>query len=525
MSLKPHIYKKQFHSMRLKALIISIILMPALACPAELHGQKQEKPTRQMALEAFSSGNYGQAYSAFSDLLVIYPRDPLYKYYAGASLVELGKDPATASDLLKQAIDAASFKTLPHDALFYLGRAEQMQGNFDEAIRAFNRFGVEAGRRAARQKNVDDYILQSKNRQGRIQPEVFVAQTPAVARNEPAPLAAARNEPLPPAVEKTMEETLEKQFRSDSIKRAAGGAKPVQQRPVTRVEEQVPRQVNAVKEEPVQQKSPEKEVIQQKPSASVTGKSDVQDLQAGGSVSLKQLTGSQSGVFSVFEVLPEPVTDPRIQVTINPEIPEGLIYRIQIAVFRNPVAMSFFKGLSPIYGFKAEGSSSVTYYAGMFRRAADARKALTSVRANGFRDSFVAALMNGKTVSGERAAVLEEEWGNKPLFSVSAVKDPAIDTIPPTLVFSIEVARSKQPLTKETVNGYVKTAGNKGLDVRQLEDGNFVYLIGNFITFESADEYAALLVRNGYRDAKVTAWLGRRELDVKTAKELFENLQ
>jgi hypothetical protein len=503
MSLKPHIYKNQFHSMKLKALIISIMLMTVLATPADLHGQKQEKPTRQMALEAFSSGNYSQSYSAFSDLLVTYPRDPLYKFYAGASLVELGKDPATASGLLKQAIDAASFKTLPPDALFYLGRAEQMQGNFDEAIRAYNRFGVEAGRRAARQKNVEDYILQSKNRQGMIQPEVIVAQTPVEVRNEPTPKTATRNEPLPPAVEKTMEETLEKQFRSDSMARAAGGTKPIQQRPVT----------------------PVKDPVQQNPSPPDTPKPDVKDSQAGASVSLKQLTGNQSGVFSVFEVLPEPVTDPRIQVTINPEIPEGLIYRIQIAVFRNPVAMSFFKGLSPIYGFKAEGSTSVTYYAGMFRRAADANKALSSVRAKGFRDSFVASLMNGKRVSAERAAVLEEEWGNKPLFSISASKDPALDTIPPALVFSVEVARSKQPLSKETVNGYVKTAGNRGLDVRQLEDGNFVYLIGNFITFESADEYAALLVRNGFRDAKVTAWLGRRELDVNTAKELFENLQ
>jgi tetratricopeptide (TPR) repeat protein len=514
MSLKPSIYKSQFHSMRLKALIISIIMMPVLACPADLHGQKQVQPTRQLALEAFSSGNYSEAFSAFSDLLVTYPRDPLYKFYAGASLVELGRDPVTASDLLKQAIDAASFKTLPPDAFFYLGRAEQMQGNFDEAIRAYNRFGVEAGRRASRQRNVEDYIQQSRNRQGRIQAQTIVAQTPADEKKEPNPPAAKRNESLPPAVEKNMGETLEKQFRSDSIARAAAGAKTAQQRQVTPVKE------------PVQQNMPEKAAVQQKPSAADSNITDAKEMQPpAAQVNLKQLTGNQSGVFSVFEVLPEPVTDPRIQVTINPEIPEGLIYRIQIAVFRNPVAISFFKGLSPIYGFKAEGSTSVTYYAGMFRRAADANKALSSVRAKGFRDSFVASLMNGKRVSAERAAVLEEEWGNKPLFSISASKDPALDTIPPALVFSVEVARSKQPLSKETVNGYVKTAGNRGLDVRQLEDGNFVYLIGNFITFESADEYAALLVRNGFRDAKVTAWLGRRELDVKTAKELFENLQ
>ena len=52
-----------------------------------------------------------------------------------------------------------------------------------------------------------------------------------------------------------------------------------------------------------------------------------------------------------------------------------------------------------------------------------------------------------------------------------------------------------------------------------------VYLAGKFITYESAEEYAGLLARNGYRDAKVTAWLGKKEIPVDTAQQLFENLE
>ena len=41
---------------------------------------------------------------------------------------------------------------------------------------------------------------------------------------------------------------------------------------------------------------------------------------------------------------------------------------------------------------------------------------------------------------------------------------------------------------------HLKTmAGNRGLDILHLTDGNIVYLIGKFITFESAAEYADLL--------------------------------
>jgi sulfur carrier protein ThiS len=65
-------------------------------------------------------------------------------------------------------------------------------------------------------------------------------------------------------------------------------------------------------------------------------------------------------------------------------------------------------------------------------------------------------------------------------------------------------------------------AGNRGFDIIQAEDESLVYLIGKFITFESASEYADLLRRNGYSEAKVVAYVGNREIPLETAKELFE---
>jgi hypothetical protein len=68
-------------------------------------------------------------------------------------------------------------------------------------------------------------------------------------------------------------------------------------------------------------------------------------------------------------------------------------------------------------------------------------------------------------------------------------------------------------------------AGSRGLDILHDTDGNNIYLIGKFITFESAAEYADLLVRNNYRSAKVVAWLGSKEVPVDTARQLFNDLQ
>jgi hypothetical protein len=68
-------------------------------------------------------------------------------------------------------------------------------------------------------------------------------------------------------------------------------------------------------------------------------------------------------------------------------------------------------------------------------------------------------------------------------------------------------------------------AGNRGLDILLLEDGKIDYLIGKFITFETASEYSDLLKRNGYRDTQVVAWLGKKEIPIETARQLFEKLK
>jgi hypothetical protein len=65
-------------------------------------------------------------------------------------------------------------------------------------------------------------------------------------------------------------------------------------------------------------------------------------------------------------------------------------------------------------------------------------------------------------------------------------------------------------------------AGNRGFEIIRTEDGTLIYLIGKFINFESASEYADLLKRNGYRDVKVVAYMGSKEIPVETAKQLFE---
>lgn len=119
-------------------------------------------------------------------------------------------------------------------------------------------------------------------------------------------------------------------------------------------------------------------------------------------------------IYYYFEVLDNPVTDPGAKIEIDPDVPDGLNYRIRVAVFRNPVSPKVFRGITPVYGFSTEGSDLKKYYVGMFRRLSDAREALAEVKGNGFSDAFITSFEGHTPVSANKAALLEQEWGQKP---------------------------------------------------------------------------------------------------------------
>lgn len=538
----------------------------------------QAKPSRQSSLETFSEGKYALAYNQFSELLISYPKDPLYKYYAGVCLVKLERDPEKASLLLQQAMQgAAVVRTVPSDAVFYLGRAQQMSGRFSEALESYTRFGELSGRKAAKELGVPEYIQQCNNKDGQLLKTETGKTINSGEEVSDAEIVAKTS--LPPDYEKLLDAALNFQFKADSLREIAAeqklglGKVPENQKAAARkkitgiellaasYQKEADSKISEAEflkdGRPVEAKVPDANTYS--PEDSVTGNKNVlkiTEITDPGIImdTVGTIKGNQqqpeikdskepvnkSGeritpilnnertveVFSVFKVIEKPVYSVNDKITINPKVPEGLVYRIQVAVFRNPVAPSFFKGITPVYGFRGTGTDRTNYYAGMFRRSSDAAKAVAVIKSKGFKDAFVVAFSGTKPVSAERAVVLEKEWGKRPLIKELKPAPGVIrDTLTPTLVFRIEVNRSVKPLKDEITQEIKKIAGNRGMDILTADDGKFVYLIGKFITFESAEEYNDLLIRNGYREAKVVAWMGENEIPVETAKLLFEKLE
>jgi hypothetical protein len=498
----------------------------------------QKKPTRQSSFEAFSKGDYEKAYIEFSELLLIYTKDPLYKYYSGVCLVKLNSAPTKAVDLIQQSLQGATaVKSISSDAWFYLGRARQMAGSYLDAVEAYNLYTEEAGKKLAREQGVPQYIQQCMDNKGALSPSE--AKKEPVAE-KPKPLepkttatvavAAAASPPPPPPVMPTAEkkvspkktvsseyelilsQALEYQIKADSLNALGYGSQAASfQKMADAKYEEARLAMN-----PQQKKTDQAPLVIQSTPAALASNSNEPEKVAG-------KAAIPAGSLMFFEILPKPVTDPKAKIVIDPEIPEGLVYRMQMGVFRNPVTPSFFKGITPVYGFRVAGTDKTNYYAGMFRRMADAKQALAAVKAKGFKDSFIVALVANKAVSADRAVMLEKEWGDKPFAGIKGQGSLApSDTIPPELLFRVEVIRSAKPLKEDATDAVRKLAGSRGLDIRSTDDGKTSYLVGKFITFDSAAEYAGLMVRNGYPEAKVVAFLGQKEIPVETAKGLFE---
>jgi hypothetical protein len=517
-----------------------VLFLAAVFAFAALTATAQEapvKPSKGEALAAWDRGNYELAYEHFNGLLLLYSRDPLYRYYTGACLVEMERDIPRAVNLLGSAINSSvNLKSVPDEVWFFYGRALQMDGSFDQATEAYKRFEKDAGRKIAQGYEVQKYLEQCSLKQGSLSRNSAPVAAPAPVAVVTAPrqeqakdqvtttpghdIPAARGEvsEVPGEYFLILEDGLQKQHEADSLndradKAATGAGITDSGRPGA---EQGSDTDMAGRAAESQKKADSLFLIlgdnskttREQPSAFLT-------------------EPTPSYLLTRFEVRQGQAYSEKNPVPVDNAMPSGLIYSIQIAAFRNTVSPSLFRGLYPVYGKLRKESGTTYYYTGLFRRLNDARLALPEARKTGFPDAFIIALMDGTQVSMERAVLLEKEWADKPLEGQDPVRaqknsQELTGQVPVvTLSFRAEVMRLNKPVKPEMVEKLELLAGNRGLDMIKNNVGETVVLIGNFITFESADDYVSLLIRNGYSTARVAAYVGTREIPVEAARELL----
>ena len=144
-----------------------------------------------------------------------------------------GREPSKAASLLNEAAyESGAIRSVPPDCFFYLGRALQMSGKFQEAIQAYNRFAGQAGKKSSKEMNVPELIRQCNEQKGKIADTEFHEQEKAVRDSAFTIIPGKaieedtagktlvmknRIDSLPPEYDKLLDQALESRIKADSI--------------------------------------------------------------------------------------------------------------------------------------------------------------------------------------------------------------------------------------------------------------------------------------------------------------------
>lgn len=124
---------------------------------------------------------------------------------------------------------------------------------------------------------------------------------------------------------------------------------------------------------------------------------EIQNILAGPAVVLTEEEKTSMAV-KVFSRSAAPVYSAENPIPMNPSLPEGLVFKIQVGAFHKPIPDETFKNLQPVTGENTR-PGWIRYCVGMFKTFEPANLVKQDLRKNGFKDAFVVAYFNGKRIS------------------------------------------------------------------------------------------------------------------------------
>ncbi len=111
-------------------------------------------------------------------------------------------------------------------------------------------------------------------------------------------------------------------------------------------------------------------------------------------------------------------------IPLNEDLPEGIIYMIQLGAFSSEKSPGVFHGFTPLSCIKSENSTIRKYFAGKFQQLSEAEKVLPVVKSKGFKDAYIVAFNSGDMISVKKAATLESKNGSvKRVYRTEAEND------------------------------------------------------------------------------------------------------
>ncbi|MCX7861749.1 MAG: hypothetical protein N2449_01995 [Bacteroidales bacterium] len=231
-------------------------------------------------------------------------------------------------------------------------------------------------------------------------------------------------------------------------------------------------------------------------------------------------------------------------IPINPPLPDGLVFKVQIGAFNAPVKPDAFKGLSPISGEKLEGSKFFRYFVGLFYSEAAAIMVRDYIRPLGYPDAFVVAFYNGKRISLFEARQLIKQASSseyEKLLSDEVSKIRNVTSVQPTIAQQTAKQPLNAPATKGSLGPLVNQTNELFYTVQIgvfknpvshealknitpiYEDhsyGFIRYLVGKFNDRKKAEAEKNKIVALGITDAFVSAYYNGQKITLAQAAQI-----
>jgi hypothetical protein len=254
-----------------------------------------------------------------------------------------------------------------------------------------------------------------------------------------------------------------------------------------------------------------------------------------------------------FERTTQPVYSSAKPIPVNEALPEGLIYKVQIGAFRNPISPEQFNGMSPITA-ETTPQGFTRYTAGFFTSFTTADQVKNEIRELGYKDAFVVVFLNGKRISVADALKLQgggtiaannspsttdpakTSTDNVPALANNAASetgiapvknnDPAATNTSGTpavseniatvagLFYTVQVGVYSQPVSS------AKLYNIQPLYAENTSNGNIRYTTGIYNNIQRAVEARNVVFRAGVKDAYVTAYYQGKRISLAEAKNL-----
>jgi len=263
------------------------------------------------------------------------------------------------------------------------------------------------------------------------------------------------------------------------------------------------------------------------------------------------LSSEAKAITSKFTIYSTSIYSKANPIPINPPMPEGLVFKVQIGAFYKPVKYDAFKGLHPITAEKLPNSKLYRYFLGLFYTEEAANMVKNYIRPLGYHDAFVVAFYNGKRISLNEARkiisdnknyqkIIAEEkkeikelitsieekkthkiselsFKRKPekLSTVTSERLPEQITTEKSLFFSVQIGVFKSNVSETYYSGLSPVYSEQVY-------GFFRYFVGRFKTKAEAENIKNKLISLGYSDAFVVAYYKGQRISISEALALIQ---